>query len=95
MDAALSFRQLRRRHRGRLSMRNRVDFSSWQGSLTTLLGLALVSLVAVGIRRLVMQAVQQRRERANRQINERWPRAIRACLKALMSEQAGRALLHQ
>jgi glucose uptake protein GlcU len=52
-------------------MRNIIDFSSWQGGLRTLLGLALVSLVAVGIRLLVMQTVQQRRERANRQINER------------------------
>jgi hypothetical protein len=52
-------------------MRNSIDFSSWQGLLSTVLGLALVSLVAVGIRLLVMHSVQQRRERANRQINER------------------------
>ena len=52
-------------------MRNIIDFSSWQGGLTTLLGLALVSLVAVGIRLLFMHVVQQRRERENRQINER------------------------
>jgi type II secretory pathway pseudopilin PulG len=59
-------------------MRNIIDFSSWQGGLTTLLGLALVSLVAVGIRLLVMQTVQQRRERANRQINERLKTLIAA-----------------
>ncbi len=59
-------------------MRNFIDFSSWQGALSTLLGLALVSLVAVGIRLLVMQTVQQRRERANRQINERLKTLIAA-----------------
>lgn len=52
-------------------MRNLIDFSSWQGVLSTLLGLVIVSFVAVGIRLLVMQRVQQRRERQNRQINER------------------------
>jgi type II secretory pathway pseudopilin PulG len=59
-------------------MRNLIDFSSWQGGLSTLLGFALVSLVAVGIRLLVMQTVQQRRERANRQINERLKTLIAA-----------------
>ncbi len=48
-----------------------MDFSSWQAVLTTLLGLAIFSLVGVGIRVLMMQTVQQRRERVNRQINER------------------------
>lgn len=52
-------------------MRNLIDLSSWQGVLTTLLGLVVFTLVAVGIRLLVMQRVQQRRERQNRQINER------------------------
>ncbi len=51
-------------------MRN-LDFSSWQGLLSTVLGLALVTLIAVGLRLLVMQRMQQRRERENRQINER------------------------
>src|SRR5690349_17513009 len=51
-------------------MRN-FDFSSWQGVFTTLLGLAVITLIGVGIRLLVMQTVQQRRERMNRQINER------------------------
>lgn len=59
-------------------MRNAIDFSSWQGVLSTLLGLAVVSLVAVGIRLLVMQSVQQRRERQNRQINERLKTLISA-----------------
>jgi type II secretory pathway pseudopilin PulG len=59
-------------------MRHFTDFSSWQGGLTTLLGLALVSLLAVGIRLLLMQTVQQRRERANRQINERLKTLIAA-----------------
>ncbi|MGN6513816.1 MAG: hypothetical protein ACTHKZ_09660 [Lysobacteraceae bacterium] len=51
-------------------MRN-LDFSSWQGLLSTLLGLALITLIGVGVRLLAMQTVQQRRERENRQINER------------------------
>ncbi|MDP9900534.1 hypothetical protein [Variovorax ginsengisoli] len=59
-------------------MRNAIDFSSWQGVLSTLLGLIVVSLVAVGIRLLVMQHVQQRRERQNRQINERLKTLIAA-----------------
>lgn len=58
-------------------MRN-LDFSSWEGALTTLLGLALVSLVAVGIRMFFMHTVQARRERANRQINERLKTLIAA-----------------
>ena len=52
-------------------MRSALDFSSWQSVLTTVAGLALISLVVVGIRLLVMQTVQLRRERENRQINER------------------------
>lgn len=59
-------------------MRNAIDFSSWQGILSTLVGLVVVSLVAVGIRLLVMQSVQQRRERQNRQINERLKTLIAA-----------------
>lgn len=59
-------------------MRNAIDFSSWQGVLSTLLGLVIVSLVAVGIRLLVMHSVQQRRERQNRQINERLKTLIAA-----------------
>lgn len=48
-----------------------LDFSSWQALLSTLLGLLLITMVGVGIRLLLMQTVQQRRERDNRQINER------------------------
>ncbi len=59
-------------------MRNLIDFSSWQGLLSTLLGLILVTAIAVGIRLLVMQRVQQRRERQNRQINERLKTLIAA-----------------
>lgn len=59
-------------------MRNIIDFSSWQALLSTLLGLVLVSLVAVGIRLVVMQSIQQRRERQNRQINERLKTLIAA-----------------
>ncbi len=59
-------------------VRNLIDFTSWQGVLSTLLGIALFSLVAVGIRLLLMQTVQQRRERENRQINERLKTLIAA-----------------
>jgi uncharacterized membrane protein YgcG len=48
-----------------------LDFSSWQAVLTTFLSLAVFTLLGVGIRVLMMQTVQQRRERMNRQINER------------------------
>ena len=47
-------------------MRGFLDFSSWSGLLTTLFGLVLVSLVAVGIRLVFMQTLQRRRERENR-----------------------------
>lgn len=58
------------------------DFSSWQSIGTTLLGLALVTLIGVGIRLMVMMTVQQRRERMNRQINERL-RTLMAAYKTL------------
>jgi uncharacterized membrane protein YgcG len=48
-----------------------LDFSSWQALATTFLGLAVFTLIGVGIRVLMMQTIQQRRERMNRQINER------------------------
>jgi len=47
------------------------DFGSWQGILTTILGLALFTLIGVGIRVLMMLTIQQRQQRLNRQINER------------------------
>jgi hypothetical protein len=55
-----------------------LDFSSWQGLLSTLFGLAIITLIGVGIRLLVMQTVQQRRARENRQINERLKTLIAA-----------------
>jgi heme exporter protein D len=58
------------------------DFSSWQAVLSTLLGLAIITLLGVGIRLLIMQTVQQRRERENRQINERL-RTLIAAYKTL------------
>lgn len=48
-----------------------MDFSSWQAAMTTIIGLALFTLLGVGIRIVMMQTIQQRRERMNRQINER------------------------
>jgi hypothetical protein len=59
-----------------------MDFSSWQGVLVTLAGLALVTLIGVGIRLLMMFTVQGRRERMNRQINERL-RTLIAAYKVL------------
>src|ERR1700712_1416328 len=59
-------------------MRGNLDFSSWQGILSTLLGLVVVSFVAIGIRLLLMHGVQLRRERQNRQINERLKTLIAA-----------------
>ncbi|WP_460910518.1 hypothetical protein [Paraburkholderia jirisanensis] len=62
-------------------MRN-LDFSSWPALLSTLAGLAVITLIGVGIRLLLMQTVQRRRERENRQINER-VRTLIAAYKAL------------
>jgi hypothetical protein len=62
-------------------MRN-IDFSSWQTLLLSLLGLALVTLIGVGLRLVAMQTIQQRRERENRQINERL-RTLIAAYKVL------------
>jgi len=62
-------------------MRN-LDFSSWQAMLSTLVGLAVITLVGVGIRLVFMQTLQQRRERENRQINERL-RTLIAAYKTL------------
>lgn len=73
-------------------MRSLIDFSSWHAVLTTLLGLATVSFMAIGIRLLVMQRVQQRRERANRQINERLKTLI-AAYKTLGGSFTGNLLV--
>ena len=62
-------------------MRN-LDFSSWQSLAATLLGLAIVTLIGVGIRLVMMITIQQRRERMNRQINERL-RTLIAAYKTL------------
>lgn len=59
-----------------------IDFSSWQGVLFTVIGLALFTLIGVGIRLLMMLTIQQRRERMNRQINERL-RTLIAAYKTL------------
>lgn len=50
--------------------------------LVTLIGLALVTLIGVGIRLVMMFTIQQRRERMNRQINERL-RVLIAAYKTL------------
>ena len=62
-------------------MRN-LDFSSWQAMILSFIGIALVTLIGVVIRLVVMQSVQQRRDRENRQINERL-RTLIAAYKAL------------
>ena len=58
------------------------DFSSWNAVLTSLLGLILMTLVAVGIRLIVMQTIQRKQQRENRQINERL-RTLIAAYKTL------------
>lgn len=55
-----------------------LDLSSWQGVLTSLLGLAVFALIGVGIRVLMMLTLQQRQQRMNRQINERLKTLIAA-----------------
>ncbi len=62
-------------------MRN-LDFTSWQSLFTTLLGLAVFTLIGVGARLIAMMTIQQRRERQNRQINERL-RTLIAAYKVL------------
>jgi uncharacterized membrane protein YgcG len=59
-----------------------LDFSTWQGMLLSVLALALITLVGVGIRLLAMQTMQARRQRENRQINERL-RTLIAAYKTL------------
>ena len=69
-----------------------MDFSSWQGVLFSLLGLAVFMLVGVGIRVLMMLTIQQRQQRANRQINERLKTLI-AAYKALGGSFTGKLLV--
>lgn len=59
-----------------------LDFTSWQSLLMTFIGLALVTLISMGIRLMMMMTIQQRRERLNRQINERL-RTLIAAYKTL------------
>ncbi|WP_454692004.1 hypothetical protein [Achromobacter aloeverae] len=72
-------------------MRN-LDFSSWQALLSTLVGLAIFTLIGVGIRLLIMQTVQQKRQRENRQINERL-RTLIAAYKTLGGSFTGNLLV--
>ncbi|ALM84929.1 hypothetical protein [Bordetella sp. N] len=72
-------------------MRN-LDFSSWQALLSTLLGLAVFTLIGVGIRLIVMQTIQQRRQRENRQVNERL-RTLIAAYKTLGGSFTGSLLV--
>lgn len=59
-----------------------MDVSSWQSIVLTIGGLALVTLIGVGVRLIAMMTIQQRRERMNRQINERL-RTLIAAYKTL------------
>lgn len=59
-----------------------IDFGSWQSLFATAFGLALATILGVGIRLLTMMVFQQRRERLNRQINERL-RTLIAAYKTL------------
>lgn len=54
------------------------DFSSWQGVLFTILGIAMITLISMGIRLLMMMTIQQKQQRTNRQINERLKTLIAA-----------------
>lgn len=69
-------------------MRN-FDFSSWQGILSTLVGIALFALVGIGLRLIMMTTIQQRQQRQNRQINERLKTLI-AAYKVLGGSFTGR-----
>lgn len=69
-------------------MRN-LDFSSWQGLLSTIFGIALITLLGMAIRLVMMQTIQKRRERENRQINERL-RTLIAAYKTLGGSFTGR-----
>lgn len=59
-----------------------LDFSSVHALVTTLLSLAIITILGVGLRLLTQVTVQKRRERVNRQINERL-RALIAAYKTL------------
>ncbi len=55
-----------------------LDFSSWESLLATVIGLALFTLIGIGIRLVMMMTIQQRQQRLNRQINERLKTLIAA-----------------
>ena len=59
-----------------------MDLSSWQGILTSIFGIVLITLLGMGVRLIMMMTIQQRRERMNRQINERL-RTLIAAYKTL------------
>lgn len=59
-----------------------IDFTSFNSIITGLIGLALVTLIGMGVRLVMMMTIQQRRERLNRQINERL-RTLIAAYKTL------------
>jgi hypothetical protein len=69
-----------------------LDFSSLHALITTLLSLAAITLIGVGIRLLTMVTIQQRRERMNRQINERL-RALIAAYKTLGGSFTGNLMV--
>lgn len=58
------------------------DLSSWESILGAVVGIALITLIGVGLRLLVMLTIQQRQQAANRQINERL-RTLIAAYKTL------------
>lgn len=59
-----------------------LDFSSLHALITTLLSLAVITLLGVGIRLVTQLTIQQRQQRMNRQINERL-RVLIAAYKTL------------
>ena len=59
-----------------------LDFSSLHALVTTLLSLAVITLLGVGIRLVTQLTIQQRQQRMNRQINERL-RVLIAAYKTL------------
>ena len=69
-----------------------LDLSSWSAVLTTIVSLALVTLIGVGIRLVAMQTIQQRRQRENRQVNERL-RILIAAYKTLGGSFTGNLLV--
>lgn len=72
-------------------MRN-LDFSSWSTILTTFITVGLVTLIGVGIRLVLMQTIQQKRERENRQVNERL-RILIAAYKTLGGSFTGNLMV--